>query len=734
MTDYADLEIGLHRRDPPTWRVEIRYSQADSDADINPDHALTVEIDPDAQRELIDDEVAYGRALGAALLGGEVGNVYRQAIAAAQSQGVTLRARLFVGPSAGVLHGLRWETMLDPRDGSPLLTDENIVFSRYLSSNDWRPVGLRPKSALRAVVVVSGPTDLDSFDVGRGLAPVRVEEEVQRAREGLSPLPTRVLAAHGEVTDERLFSELRDGCDILYVVCHGYLASGEPILLLENEDGTAAPVRGSALVDRIRDLTRVPRLVVLASCQSAGAGHATHSADGGVLAALGPRLAEAGVPAVLAMQGDISMETVARFMPTFFRELQRDGQIDRAMAAARGAVRDRHDWWVPTLFMRLRSGRIWYVSGLGKAGERFEQFPALVNEIRKRKCTPILGPGLSDQLLGSRQEIAQRWAKNFHFPMAPHYRDDLPQVAQYLSVSLSQAFPRDELGQYLRAALVDRYRDQLPEFYHQGRKVADLPLNKLMSDVWRIRYPSGSLDPYAVLASLPLPLYVTSQPWNLLAEALREEGKDPQVEPCRWKELSDDDPWKQVDDDGPWGMNSEGDGRDWAFAVEEDPEKRLRQAEAGWPTSVFQRDASYRPSDRRPLVYHLFGHLARPRSLVITEDDYFDFLIGITRNKDLVPVGVRRAFADSSLMFLGFRLDEWDFRVLFRSIVNQEGDRREKHTHVAVQIDPEEGSTIEPDRARIYLEKYFQGSNITIYWGSTESFIKELHDAWVAVS
>jgi hypothetical protein len=726
MTDYADLEIGLHRRDSATWRVEIRYCQEGSDADINPSGALTVDIDPDELRQLADDEVAYGQALGRALLGGGVGDAYRQAIAAAQGQGVTLRVRLFVGPSAARLHTLRWETMLDPRDGSPLLTDENIIFSRYLSSNDWRPVRLRPRSELRALVVVAGPTDLGTFDIGHVLSPVAVEEEVSRARDGLAPLRTRVLASHGAATEDRLFDELRDGCDIFYLVCHGYVAGGEPVLLLENEDGTAAPVRGNELVDRIRDITRVPRLVVLASCQSAGAGDDTRSADGGVLAALGPRLAEAGVPAVLAMQGDVSMETVSRFMPTFFRELQRDGQIDRAMAAARGSVRDRFDWWVPALFMRLKSGRIWYVSGLGRAGERYEQFPALVSEIRRRTCTPILGPGLSDQLLGSRQEIAQRWAKNFHFPMAPHYRDDLPQVAQYLSVSQrSLEFPRDELGRYLRAALVERYGDQLPAGDYTGKKVADLPLNKLMSDAWRIRYPAGSLDPYAVLASLPLPLFVTTQPWNMLAEALRAEGKDPQVELCRWKRLEDDD---------PWGEHSDTDIPDWAFVVEGDPDKRLVAASAGWPTSAFERDRSYRPSDRRPLVYHLFGHLARRRSVVLTEDDYFDFLIGITRNKDLVPYGVRRAFADSSLMFLGFRLDEWDFRVLFRSIENQEGNRRGEHPHVAVQIDPEEGSTIEPDRARAYLETYFQGSNITIYWGSTDSFIKELHDAWVAES
>jgi hypothetical protein len=652
-----------------------------------------------------------------------VGEAYRQASVAAQSEGVTLRVRLFVGPSAAVLHALRWEAIRDPQDGSPLLTDENIVFSRYLSSLDWRPVGLRPKSALRAMAMVASPSDVGDFGGDRQLAPVDVDSEVARANEGLSGLPTRVVAGDGEATERRLFEELREGCDILYLACHGYVAAGEPVLLLEDAEGHGVPVRGAAIVERIRELVRVPRLVVLASCQSAGDGEDAHSDDGGALAALGPRLAEAGVPAVVAMQGNVSMATVGRFMPVFFRELQRDGQIDRAMAAARGTVRDRYDWWVPVLFMRLRSGRIWYVPGLNSKGDKFEKFPALVNEIRKRKCTPILGPGLSDQLLGSRQEIAQRWAKNFHFPMAPHSRDDLPQVAQYLSVNQSREFPRDELGQYLRSALVGNYGDQLPESYH-GQRAEDLPLGPLLSDAWRVRYPDGTQDPYAVLAELPLPLYVTTQPWNLLAEALRRAGKDPQVEPCRWKRLEDADVWG--------GDVAESDRDDWAFSPETDPEDRRRAAAASWPTSVFDRDRSYRPDTDRPLVYHLFGHHARLRSLVLTEDDYFDFLIGVTREKDLVPVGVRRAFADSSLMFLGFRLDEWDFRVLYRSIVNQEGDRRGEHTHVAVQIDPEEGRSMEPERARRYLETYFGSSNITIYWGSTESFIKELRDAWVA--
>ncbi|NJL35128.1 MAG: CHAT domain-containing protein, partial [Chloroflexaceae bacterium] len=121
-------------------------------------------------------------------------------------------------------------------------------------------------------------------------------------------------------------------------------------------------VSGNELVERLNELPTLPRLVVLASCQSAGSGSVGRDTEQ-TLAALGPRLAEAGIPAVLAMQGNVALLTLEHFMPAFFRELQRDGLVDRAMTAARSLVRDANDWWMPVLFMRLRSGRIWYVPG-----------------------------------------------------------------------------------------------------------------------------------------------------------------------------------------------------------------------------------------------------------------------------------------------------------------------------------------------------------------------------------
>ena len=112
--------------------------------------------------------------------------------------------------------------------------------------------------------------------------------------------------------------------------------------------------RGTTWCGPSPDLPRRPLLVVLASCQSAGRTHRP-----GALAAVGPRLAGAGVGAVVAMQDRLTLATAERLLPAFFAELRRDGQVDRALAAARLAVRERPDWWAPVLFLRLRDGRLW---------------------------------------------------------------------------------------------------------------------------------------------------------------------------------------------------------------------------------------------------------------------------------------------------------------------------------------------------------------------------------------
>lgn len=685
MTAYADLEIGLYRRDADSYTVEMRFSQPDSDADIRLLSGIAAaQIDFDTLRTFSLDSTRYGQVLADSLFAdSEVRGAFDKAYAGAQASNVPLRLRLFIGLNAPELHSIRWETLRNPQNNTPLLTGEQIIFSRYLSSQDWRPVHLRAQADLNALIVIANPASLTDYQ----LAPVDVEAELARARQGLSSIKASELTAKGEATLNNLSARLRDGCDILYLVCHGTLVKGEPHLWLEDDLGNIARATGSELVTRLIELQERPRLVVLASCQSAGSGDEARTDDEGALAALGPRLAEAGIPAVLAMQGNITMQTVSQFMPSFFEELQRDGQIDRAMAVARGAVRERWDWWMPVLFMRLKSGRLWYTPGFAKDQRGLEKWPALIGHIRRGRCTPILGPGLTEWLLGTRRQIAQRWAKTYNFPMSPRDQEDLPQVAQYLAVHQDQMFPREELVAYLHQELLSRYGHDMPTTLRDD----DAPLEALITAVEIQSQAGDPAAPFQVLAGLPLPIYITTGVSNLLAAVLAAANKEPKVELCRWNE-----------------------------DVELLP-------------SIYDDDPNYRPDAQHPLVYHLFGHLREPNSLVLTEDDYFDYLIGVTGNKDLIPAVVRRALADTALLFIGFQMDDWNFRVLYRSIMSQEGGRRRsRYAHVAVQIDPEEGRIMEPERARHYLETYFQDADISIYWGSAEDFVKELQHHWEA--
>ncbi|WP_129627960.1 CHAT domain-containing protein [Candidatus Oscillochloris fontis] len=668
----ADLEIGLHPRGEHTYSVDLRYTQSDSATDIrlNSSEPILVTIDPVTLRALELDPLAYGQSLTAALFAPpELRVAFAQARASAQSLDLPLRLRLVIGVGATELHALRWEMLRDPEQDRPLLTDERLLFSRYLAAGDWRPITLRPKNELRALIAVAAPSDLVRFR----LAPIDAPAELARAQAGLTGMTTLTLSEPGQATIAGIIAALREGADLLYLVCHGSLVKGLPTLWLEDENGTVAHTSGVEFAQRIRELDQRPRLVVLASCESAG------DSAGVALNALGPLLAEAGVPAVIAMQGKISMETIADFTPALFRELSRDGQIDRALTVARGVVRHRPDSWMPALFMRLRAGRIWYVPGFADERQSFEKWPTIVRSVTRGQATPIIGATLDEQVITSLRTLASEWAERYNFPLAAHEREELHDVTQYLSISQAPMFPREELVDTLRHTLAQRFAADLAE----GAEQADI--YDLLAVVGEIQRERNPYDPYKVLAEQPFPIYLTTAYHSLLSEALRAAGKDPLIEFCRWRPELESIP------------------------------------------SIYDDEPRYLPTAQRPLVFHLFGILAEPESLVLTEDDHFDFLLRVARVPDLVPLAVREALTDTALLLLGYRIDGWDFRVLYRSLLQQEGRaRRSKYANIAGQVSPDEDYFLLPVQARRYFERYFDYNDISIFWGSVEDFTREL--------
>lgn len=672
--DYTDFEISIYQyRDE--YYVLFRFSMTGGDEDIPviSDRPVEVIFNFDQLRKASFAPKNYGRCLTEMLFADQsLRSAYGKAkVRSADKK--CLRFRLHIDPSAIQLHGLRWEMLLDPETYLPLATDENVIFSRFLTSPYWGQVELKQKGDLHALVAIASPADCESR--------IDVIEELRRAKEGLEGIEFQKLPEEGHcATLENILDVLRSqpGIDILYLVCHGMMKQGQPYLFLENEQGDMDWVSGKTLALCMQQIQNRPRLVVLVSCQSAGSG------TGDALAALGPRLADIGIPAVIAMQDDFSFETAARFFPIFFRELQRDGQIDRAMAAARGAVRERFDAWVPVLFMRLKSGRLWYVPGFSNDHRGFEKFPSQIRNIKRGRCTPILGPGLVEPILGSLREIARRWADDFHYPMEPHECESLPQVAQFLTIDQDAMFPFDDL----EASLIGRIHKTFKNGQTDGQ--ADNSsirhnLNHLIEQVGANLRKKQALEPHKVLAGLPLPIYLTANQDYLLEAALREVGKDPQTFLC---------PWNQY----------------------------IKKAK-----TVYDLEPNYEPTSKRPIVFHLFGTWDQPDSVVLTEDQYFDFLIGVTSNKNLIPEQVREALINNSLLILGFRIEEWDFRVIFRSLLMPPGvNRRHLFSHIAAQLEPEDGRILEPLRARLYLEQYFQKSSIDIYWGCPEEFMAEL--------
>jgi hypothetical protein len=187
-------------------------------------------------------------------------------------------------------------------------------------------------------------------------------------------------------------------------------------------------------------------------------------------------------------------------------------------------------------------------------------------------------------------------------------------------------------------------------------------------------------EPHAVLARLPFRVYMTTNYDDFMISALRRYHKDPRRELCRWNTS---------------------------------PAMRAEPTVLG---------PAFEPTVASPVVFYLHGYLGVPESLVLTEDDYLDFLVAVSRDPDLLPHQIQRALAGTSLLFIGYRLADWDFRVLHRGLV-MAGEPSLRRLSLTVQL-PGEASQ------RRYLESYFDTMHVRVYWGTAAEFVAELRERW----
>ena len=349
--------------------------------------------------------------------------------------------------------------------------------------------------------------------------------------------------------------------------------------------------------------------------------------------------------------------------------------------------------------MQRPDGCLWHVDAPSQ--NQFDCLSAVITDIQADpcRCLPILGPGLLDSTFGPQRKIAEAWADNNAFPLAQHRREDLPQVAQFLTMTQSPYHMETTLQKEWYTALLKEHR------HHMAQEVANKPLHESVQAVAEYLRRQHINDPHRILAKIPFPLYLTTSPFDHLSEALKDKDPSnprhcsPNVASCQW--------WRA--------------------------EKRLGQNSYPYPNvnNVEPECLSLKSSDEirlkrdRPLVYHLFGRLVCANWTVLTEDDYIDYLIDVILREDLIPQTIKTALTTHTLLFLGFEVDDWNFRILlpaFRAL----GRDRNSVTSVAIQIDPDATRFHDPVGARRYLEARFKKINFTIWWSSVENCLSTL--------
>lgn len=290
---------------------------------------------------------AMGQRLFEALIADDVRALYVASRQRARDQGSMLRLVLRVRPPE--LARLPWEFLFDPSQQDYLgLTMPLVRYPQVLAPR--QPLQVAPP--LRILGMVSRPGDQHAMDTG---------EEQQRLQTALADLQSEGLVELGWVAGHT-YRDLEDALDggpwhVFHFIGHGGYdrAADEGVLALADETGRTHPVGADDISRLIADHHPL-RLVVLNACDT-GRGSAADAFSSTAAA-----LIRREIPAVVAMQFEITDSAAIRFSQTFYQHVAKrrpvDDSVMRARRALRLAKKDTLEWGTPVLYLRAVDGRI----------------------------------------------------------------------------------------------------------------------------------------------------------------------------------------------------------------------------------------------------------------------------------------------------------------------------------------------------------------------------------------
>ena len=185
---------------------------------------------------------------------------------------------------------------------------------------------------------------------------------------------------------------------------------------------------------------------------------------------------------------------------------------------------------------------------------------------------------------------------------------------------------------------------------------------------------------HKVLSALPLPLYITTNYDDFMLRALQAQNKEAKSEFHRWNE-------------------------------------QLRNIPSSFD------DIDFEPTIERPIVFHLYGHIEFPESMIITEDDYREFLLNTSKKGQSLPLCIEKALTGTLPFFLGYNPSDEKFRNLMQILV----------PYLKLNIFRPVGS-FQPGEFKVpkYLEHQFEGTISGSRQEAFREFTAELRRRWEA--
>ncbi|MEM7028675.1 MAG: CHAT domain-containing protein, partial [Chloroflexota bacterium] len=357
------------------------------------------------------------------------------------------RIRLRIDAEAPELHAIPWELLRDNSSSTAqdISAATTTPFSRYLAGQ-WQPGGPILQRPIKILLAIANPENIADFD----LASLEVDKEIELIEAATKDLDVELTTLDQPVTLAAIETAIEDGHHIIHFVGHGTFSERRnhaQIFLADNDNQVAlvkdsefAEMIANHLSDEERPSDDKLRMVFLASCQTA----TRSSAD--PFRGFAPALVQVGLPAVVAMQDLVPIETAQAFSTTFYQRLIDHGTVDLASNEARSALitADLPGSAIPVLFMRLQSGLLFAERGqiLGDRADSF--WNTLLDNIADGECTPFLGPGVTTNMLPSKDEMARTLARDYSYPFPD--RSNLPKVAQFVGTLDNRRLRRDVLN------------------------------------------------------------------------------------------------------------------------------------------------------------------------------------------------------------------------------------------------------------------------------------------------